>query len=243
MQHGLELSVSGFQRELRDQLADLRRIWVSDAGARVWVKCAIGSALAVILVAILVDVARFFDFFHGDVWFLSLTVDRSLPELVMDTLALTAAMLALVMFRRTGLRGFFFFAVVLGYIIVDDFFSLHENMGAFLVGRLRLADFGLVSGQDEGELLAYGIVGVCLLPLCYWSVRGFRAPDLVVLLLYGLLFAMFVFFAAGMDLVHAIVQNKAMHRVLGWVEDGGEIVSISLMTALAILQSRSARFR
>lgn len=240
---GTEYADSGFRQEVRDQTNDLRRTWAQNKSARRQTRIVFGAAFAVILLAILVDIARFLDLHHMDLRFLSLMQDQSLPEIVMDATALVAAVLFLLMARRSGLRSFVVLAAMLAFVALDDFFSIHEAFGAVMVTTLGLQDIGRIAAQAQGELVVFALFGLCFLPLAVWSLKALNVRDLAVYLIYGLLFGIFVFFAAGVDLVHSAVENSILRRLLGWTEDGGEVIGIALLTSVAIVQFHGRQIR
>lgn len=93
MQEVMQQRIVHLRGEIGHQLSDIRHTWNQNARARFWVGCAMTAGLGVIALAIAVDILRYFDLHHHRARFLSLTTDRSLPELVMDGLVLTAAAL------------------------------------------------------------------------------------------------------------------------------------------------------
>ena len=54
----------------------------------------------------------------------------------------------------------------------------------------------------------------------------------------ALLLAALVFFSVGVDMLHAIAGNGAVGILVGLMEDGGEIVVISMTYMLGLLASR-----
>lgn len=116
------------------------------------------------------------------------------------------------------------------YIVVDDALSIHESYGRHLTRLLSFTDsFGL-RAQDFGELAVLVCVGgvfVALLAVAYrlsseWS-RGV-SQDLLALLV------VLAFFGVVVDMLHIVVQS---HGIRGFtiIEDGGELVTMSLMAA------------
>ena len=225
-------------QEVGRQLQDLYATWKSDAQARALVFYAVGAGLSVVLLAVAVEVLRYLDLHHYRARFLSLTTDRSLPELVMDALALIAAALTARLFLRTGLRSFLLFSVLLCLIAIDDFFSLHESLGTVLVNWLGIPDSGNLKGQAVGELVFLIAFALVCIPLFLWSAWGLQAENLAILVIYGVVFALFAGFSGGVDFLHSLAQSSFMDRLMGWIEEGGEIVMISVLTSVAILQSR-----
>lgn len=235
------IALGGLGRDLRGQWSDLRQTWQSDALARVWVRRIWAITLAVILLAVAVDITRYLDLHHRKAHFLSLSMDHSLGELVMDSMALATAWLCLRLQRQTRQRTFLAVAVTFVFVALDDALQYHELAGKLLARLLRLEDMAGLEEQDIGELLAWGLAGICLLPVYLWSLRGANRRDIVIGSYFLATFAVLVGFAVGVDLVHAVFKSPALHRVLGWVEDGGENLATCLVLTLAILMARGAR--
>lgn len=134
------------------------------------------------------------------------------------------------------------FSAMLFIVTLDDILGIHEVIGAFVVQFAGIGDYGWARAQDFGELAVFAIFGLCLVPLFVWCTLTLTVADLAVFLIYGSVFGLFVFLAVGVDFIHAMVDNKILARLLGWIEDGGEIVAIALLASVVILQSRGRRF-
>lgn len=239
MQISLLGRLSDLTLAVRRQVLDLRQVWNEDKGARHLVLLAVAGGVSVVLLAMLVDVLRYLDLHHYRARFLSLTTDRGLPELVMDVLVLIASALTAHMFVRTRLRGYLFVTGLLLFVALDDFFSFHESIGVYLAERLSLTDIGGIGGDALGELTFMALLGLMTLPFLLWAVLDLRSENLAVLVIYGLLFTGFVGLSAGLDALHATVQSSFMDRLMGWIEDGGEILIITAISAVTILLWRS----
>jgi hypothetical protein len=229
--------VTDLRREIGLQLLEMRQTWIENPRARFWVICAAGAAMAVVSLAIAVDLARYFDLHHYEARFFSLTTDRGLPELVMDLLVIAAAVLTALLYRKTGLRGFLLVAALLCLVALDDFFSFHEDLGADLVSYLGLVDHAGFKGQALGELAIMVVFALFCIPFLLWAIWGMQPANLAVLVIYGVIFTAFAGFAGGVDALHSLVDSSVMDRLMGWIEDGGEIVVIAILTAVTILQA------
>ena len=92
--------------------------------------------------------------------------------------------------------------------------------------------------QDIGKLTVSAVAGGILLPLLVWAYRtgssSFRkaAEDLLLLVLA------FVFFGVFVDLAHQAVKlNWAVDFAVGLLEDGGEMVVMSVIVWYVFLLS------
>jgi hypothetical protein len=126
-------------------------------------------------------------------------------------------------------------AGLFGFLLIDDAVRLHERAGHVLGQKLGLpAVFGL-RPDDFGELLVAGLVAgtlVVALAVTLWRERGPAlriSRDLFVLTV--------ALGACGvvLDMVHVIAYFRApaVSTLLALLEDGGEMLIVSALTAYA----------
>jgi hypothetical protein len=140
-------------------------------------------------------------------------------------------------------------ALFFGYLLADDMLQIHENGGELIAAHLDFASgFGL-RARDLGELtVTVAVVTILLsaLSLTYWhSTACFRKVSLdILLLLVGL-----AFFGVAMDMLHVMVYNvealgdwaSILGEAIGLVEDGGEMLMMSLMVWYLFLVANRKR--
>lgn len=101
-------------------------------------------------------------------------------------------------------RAWIHYAITAAFLVViaDDSLELHENWGGALADGLGFESGMGLRGQDFGELLAWGLMGVpVLLALgIAWIFTGARARRQAWVIVAGL--AALVFFAAILDMLH-----------------------------------------
>lgn len=232
--------------ELRAEFSRLSRQMQDDVTARRLVLALLVAAFGLVGLAVLRDITRHMGVHLPLEGMLSLTRDRALPELFMYAVEFTCAAACFYTWRRTRQRAFLFFTLLFGFITLDDSLSYHEALGGLIAARLH--HIGIQSGaQDMGELVAWGIAGLLLLPPLGWCLLGLRKEELGIYLVFAVIFAGLVFFAVGMDVAHAASKiilsghgrvAKVAGRVLGWFEDGGELVMVTVATCAAVLYAR-----
>lgn len=163
----------------------------------------------------------------------SIESDLGLAEVFQYVKELAIMLLLVSVARRLGVSGLYAWAAVFLYVVVDDAFSLHENLGEHLA---QVAEFApdFLRPRDVGELLVSAVAGGILFSavgLSYWfggSLFRSITHDLL------LLFAGLVFFGVFVDMVHGGVRMGAVvARVLALIEDGGEMVMMSLILTYA----------
>lgn len=131
-------------------------------------------------------------------------------------------------------------AVVFAFVLMDDAFSIHERVGAYLVEHLALpAPFGLRE-LDVGELLAWSAAGAVLVSFLLWGFWKSNSEARKFSSIFATIFALLVFFGIGFDMLHIILEGRSavIDRAIEAIEDGGEMLSIFLAVAVALLLYR-----
>ena len=167
---------------------------------------------------------------------LSLSTERGVGELFgYGQTALVIALL-LLLWRASGRAGrvYIGWAVVFTTVLLDDSLQVHEAGGRFVVRHLD----GEVAGLDPeqlGELMTWALLS--LLPLLLVAVlhRTSPRPARQRSWVLGALVGALIFFGAGVDTLHDVVDD---HHTVAWlvgsVEDGGELLVMSLIAAFAV---------
>jgi hypothetical protein len=166
----------------------------------------------------------------------SLEKDRGYPEffqyakvfLIVATLMLVSA--------RTKVVGYGVWALFFLYLLLDDFLQIHEIVGEHLALVLGFAPAIGLRAQDFGELAVSVIaaaVFLSALALIYLGESGgFRKASRHFLWLLAIL----AFFGIFVDMFHvAVDMGWKITWLLGVIEDGGEMVAISLMASYVYL--------
>jgi hypothetical protein len=139
--------------------------------------------------------------------------------------------------RRTF--GLLPWALLFGYFLADDAWQMHERLGAWIGEELPFAPPFRLRRQDLGELLVTTTAGLILLPsflaAYFFGPRTLRKTFHDLLLLLSLLMG----FAVGVDMVHAaFLGSPRIEFVLGVIEDGGELIAVSLLAWYAYFLTR-----
>lgn len=146
--------------------------------------------------------------------------------------SLIAGLLGLLFVRRHAWT-YAVWALIFAFALFDDALSLHENGGGFLVRSLDIPSALGLRGQDFGELIVWGAVGVAALG-ALWASYKRAAPELRgVSRQLGCRFALLSFFGLVVDQVHSLTlgSSAALQQVFVILEDGGEMVVASLIVA------------
>lgn len=208
--HSADLTIIALDNSLKDRYRSVFRL------------C--GCLLFFDLVLVIIHCMHRLGFGFESVFF-SIETDHGLAEIFQYGQELAIILLLILSASRLGLKGLYAWAALFLFVVVDDAFSLHEQVGVYLAD---IADFApeYLRPQDLGELLFLAAAGGLLfsfIGLCF--LRGpqrFRSITFDIVFL----FAGLVFFGIFVDAIHGVFYKIAE---LGLIEDGGELVVISLI--------------
>lgn len=153
--------------------------------------------------------------------------DRSYGEFLQYVKDLWAIVLLAVIARQRRAGVYAAWIIVVAYLLVDDAFLLHER-GGVLIGDL-------VSGAPSwaahaGELVIVGSAGLVLAIVVALAHRRAAAADRAVSTVLIVLFAALIFFGVVVDgLPHLLFSGATMPAAVTVVEDGGEMIVLSLI--------------
>jgi hypothetical protein len=120
--------------------------------------------------------------------------------------------------------------LVFVYFLLDDAMRIHEQVGGQIAGSLDFTPILGLRRQDVGELVLSAFAGTILLAILMWAYaagsQAFRklSQDLalliIILAIFGVIF----------DMAHsAIKPGESVTFILGVIEDGGEMLAVSLI--------------
>jgi hypothetical protein len=126
-------------------------------------------------------------------------------------------------------------AFVFVFLLADDAGRIHEGVGGWLAERYALpAPFGL-RPKDIGELLFAGSIGLAALAVVGVAVRLGTEQCRRISRDLGLLVVALAVVGVFVDMLHTIAyqEQSLLAQVLLVVEDGGEMIVMSGLTAYA----------
>jgi hypothetical protein len=120
-------------------------------------------------------------------------------------------------------------AILFVFILTDDMLQVHEQAGYLISGWLEILPAYKLRANDYGELIfemAVGLIFLTILVVPYlFSDRKVKQICHHFVVLLGVL----VFFGVFFDMLHVMFdENVWMFNVLGFIEDGGEMITISV---------------
>ncbi len=166
----------------------------------------------------------------------SLETDRGYPEIYQYIKAFSIVVLLGSVLLRTRVIGYSAWCLLFLYLLLDDALGIHESVGNYIAVNMAFAPAIGLRARDFGELAVSAIAATLfLIPLALFYVRGpgafKRASEHLLLLLVAL-----AFFGVLVDLLHVAVKlGWKVTFLLGVVEDGGEMVVMSIMAAYVFL--------
>lgn len=200
--------------------------------------------LLVLLAADALFIAAHFAYLHGRtpsvLWHLG--TDGGYAEFYMYAKTLCAASMLAFLWRRAREPVFGAWALFFAYVFCDDSLRIHERGGRLLAATAGLPDAFGVEARNLGELAVFAVFGLfflVLIPVAHLrSAAAARRSSHV----FAALFVALVVFGMGLDLVHTAELNEAIKAMFSVVEDGGELVTLSVVCWYAlklVLASRS----
>lgn len=164
---------------------------------------------------------------------LLLSWDHGYAELFGYAQAATATTLLFLVYRRRAEAVYLAWSLVLVAVIADDALIIHERVAHALAPRLPLPSRLGPSPQNITELVVLGAIGAALLVLIAWAHRRSGAQARADSRGLLLLLAVLGFFVVVVDRMHAALAGGA-GDVAGILEDGGELIVLSLILAYAV---------
>jgi hypothetical protein len=165
----------------------------------------------------------------------SLEADRGVAEWFQYAKQAAIVALMLVCWLRRESRIFFVWSGLFAFLLLDDAYSLHEQAGEALAASLSLSPWFGLRPQDVGELLFAALVGVASLAALGAALIKERGTALHDSLRLVILLSALTFCGVVVDAIHVIAyfSGSRFAWVLTIVEDGGELIVTSVITAYA----------
>jgi hypothetical protein len=164
--------------------------------------------------------------FDDFMWEYRMDVERSIPEFWEFLMLLASSALLAFQSIRLRLYSYLIPSLMLLYMAVDGRMELHETLGPALWPEHRHAgEFFFMVGAGSAFLLA----------LAYVISRS-SSFQKVELTCFAVLLVIFGLFGVVMDGLHMLLLQFTAYsdQPMAWLEDGGELLIISLMLILTL---------
>jgi hypothetical protein len=160
---------------------------------------------------------------------ISLEEDRGYPEIFQYMKEFWVAGILAFIGYKTRKKFFYTWSLLFLYLLMDDAISIHEKLGSAIADYFTFPSAFNLRPEDFGELLVSVFFGSFFLFLIgTYSVAispAYKRLSIDLALLIGVL----VVFGVGIDLFHIMVDGIPGSSMLIVVEDGGEMVVLSLI--------------
>ena len=162
--------------------------------------------------------------------------DGGYPELYQYLKFLWIIILLIFVSLRNASLLYVAWAAVFAYFLLDDSFQIHERVGRYIAANLSLVPTLGLRLQDYGELAVSAAAGIILFLPLVWAYRKGSRMFRKISQDFALLISILIFFGVVVDMAHiAIRLGRTVDFVLGVIEDGGEMLSVSLILWYAFL--------
>lgn len=199
------------------------------------------DVILILLSVLRLVLRRFVDSYQGvllsDVF--SIIYDGGLGEYFQYIKEIWIVVVFILILRQTRLKIYFGWAVLFLYLFLDDFFRIHEKFGEVFANRFGGLSFGPFRAQDIGELLVLSVVGVLLLLILIIGFRSLTAIHRSRNINLGALLVVLVGFGVVLDVGSSIFDWYELKMALHLVEDGGEMIVVSVILWAAMIFSRN----
>ena len=161
---------------------------------------------------------------------LSLEVDKGYPEMYQYLKFLWIIIVIIFIALKDASLHYVSWVLIFAYFLLDDSLQVHENVGYYISENLSFAPILGLRLQDFGELAVSCAAGIILLlPLIFAYVKGSNRFRKISQDLTFLIFVL-LFFGVVVDMAHIAIQlGDRVHFAIGAIEDGGEMLSVSLI--------------
>jgi hypothetical protein len=159
-----------------------------------------------------------------------LSRDRGYAEFFQYTKELWIAVMFLLLGIKKKRGIYFVFSLIFTYLLFDDSFEFHENFGNLIAENFQLQSWLGLRAVDFGELLVTTVFGLLFLAAL---ILFFLISDPITsrIALYMLaMFGLLALFGVVGDMVEVIGRNRDISRILVILEEGGEMLIMSVMT-------------
>jgi hypothetical protein len=114
-------------------------------------------------------------------------------------------------------------------VLVDDSFRVHERLGSLLASRFELGWIFLLSPQGVGELIVFIVAAFLLLIPIFITYSRSDTETKMDSRCFFIILALLAFFGVVIDMVHEMIAAVTLHESIGVLENGGEMLVVSIM--------------
>jgi hypothetical protein len=126
-------------------------------------------------------------------------------------------------------------SALFGYLLLDDSFQIHENLGHKASIYFDFSPILGLRSEDFGELTVSAFFFLCFFLTIGVTYYLSESNDKTTCRHLFLLLLTLVFFGVVVDMIHQMVFSSVLYSILGILEDGGEMLVMSVITWFVFL--------
>jgi len=160
-----------------------------------------------------------------------INIDGTYPEVFQYLKYSLIVLLIIYMKFKKKVVGYLSWLFIFMLLLLDDALRFHELFGTWVAKKLNYVPMFGLRAQDLGELTYVVIFGSIVFFLMFIEYRVGTKDYKKRCFDICLLFALFLFFGIGIDLLHEFVRgNRYVQLSMLLLEDGGEMIALSFIT-------------
>ncbi|MEI4197902.1 hypothetical protein [Roseovarius sp. E0-M6] len=160
-------------------------------------------------------------------------------------LMVSTAALVLIWKRERGVSLIIMTGLFL-FLLLDDYYEIHDHVARALGEQISITALHSLHPQNRGELFVYSVILAIAAPLLWLAVRRVTPPSraFVGALAAGVI--MIGLFGVAVDVLHGALDamlggvsdviGKIFNRLMTILEDGGEMIAMSVCVWLCIIR-------
>lgn len=186
----------------------------------------VGHVIFMVMHLVVWDTPGLLDYIPSDY---SIVKERGFAETFQYLKAYWLVTMFLWLVIKTQERGYLAWAVVFLYLGLDDLLEIHEETGNTIAIRYDYPELFGQRPRDLGELTVFAVAGTLALSII--AIAYFTSSDRFKLRSRTLfkLMALMALFGIVVDALHIIFLHRGAGALFGLIEDGGELIVLSMI--------------
>lgn len=164
----------------------------------------------------------------------SLETDRGYSEIFQYIKEYWAALVLAALAWRKQSSLYLIWSLLFAYLLLDDALQIHETVGGILNTKFAFPALFDLRPKDFGELAVSGAASAFFVTGIALAYRSADRPSRRVATYLSLLLVVLGFFGVAVDMLHIAMDTPPIRKFLAVVEDGGELVTMSVMSCYVL---------
>lgn len=160
-------------------------------------------------------------------------------------LMVSTAALVLIWKREKGVSLIIMTGLFL-FLLLDDYYEIHDHVARALGEQISITALDSLHPQNRGELFVYSVILAIAAPLLWLAVRRVTPPSRAFVGALAAGVVMIGLFGVAVDVLHGALDamlggvsdviGKIFNRLMTILEDGGEMIAMSVCVWLCIIR-------